>query len=143
VNETETEPKPGRRQAGGYLSPCAGRAPGKAGPPVSLEAICWVLNLAPVPRPWRHVESRAGRTRQLRAPTGKGAFPSVQATWVRYTALSEHTRTPPWTGLRPRASSARAARRPPSKLSGPTSGRGARIWPCTWSATTWTTTWTR
>jgi len=51
---------------------------------VSLEAICWVLNLAPVPRPWRHVESRpqagAGRTRQLRAPTGKGAFPSVQAT---------------------------------------------------------------
>ena len=58
---------------------------------MSLEAICWVLNLAPVPRPWRHVESRAGRTRQLRAPTGKGAFPSVQATWVRYTVLSEHT----------------------------------------------------
>jgi len=58
---------------------------------VSLEAICWVLNLAPVPRPWRHVESRlhagAGRTRQLRAPTGKGAFPSVQATRVRYTTL--------------------------------------------------------
>src|SRR5437867_8886653 len=32
LNETETESKPGRRQAGGYLSPCAGRAPGKAGP---------------------------------------------------------------------------------------------------------------
>ena len=25
------------------------------------------------------------------APAGKGAFPSVQETWVRYTDLSEHT----------------------------------------------------
>jgi hypothetical protein len=62
---------------------------------VSVEAISWALNLAPVPA------DRGGRPSSTRkfvlvglanhaGPDGAGAFPSV-ATLVRYTGLSERT----------------------------------------------------
>jgi len=62
---------------------------------MSVEAISWALNLAPVPR-----DSRGKRNPAYKAvliglanhagPDGTGAFPSIQ-TLVRYTDLSERT----------------------------------------------------
>jgi hypothetical protein len=74
---------------------------------VSVEAISWALNLAPVPADRGGQPSSACKfvlvgLANHAGPDGTGAFPSV-ATVVRYTGLSERTvRT--WTGSRPRES---------------------------------------
>jgi Helix-turn-helix domain len=62
---------------------------------VSVEAISWVLNLAPVPADRRGQPSSACKfvlvgLANHAGPDGTGAFPSV-ATLVRYTGLSERT----------------------------------------------------
>jgi hypothetical protein len=62
---------------------------------MSVEAISWALNLAPVPADRRGQPSSAckfvlvGLANHV-GPDGSGAFPSV-ATLVRYTGLSERT----------------------------------------------------
>jgi hypothetical protein len=62
---------------------------------VSVEAICWALNLAPVPADRGGQPSSACKfvlvgLANHAGPDGTGAFPSV-ATLVRYTGLSERT----------------------------------------------------
>jgi hypothetical protein len=62
---------------------------------VSVEAISWALNLAPVPADRRGQPSSACKfvlvgLANHAGPDGTGAFPSV-ATLVRYTGLSERT----------------------------------------------------
>ena len=82
---------------------------------MSVEAISWALNLAPVPVDRGGQPSSACKfvlvgLANHAGPDGTGAFPSV-ATLVRYTGLSERTvRTSAWTGSRPRLSSRRAIR---------------------------------
>ena len=63
--------------------------------PVSVEAISWALNLAPVPRDCSGKRNPACKAvlaglANHAAPDGKEAFPSVR-TLVRYTDLSERT----------------------------------------------------
>ena len=63
--------------------------------PVSVEAISWALNLAPVPTGRGSQPSSAAKfvlvgLANHAGPDGTGAFPSV-ATLVRYTGLSERT----------------------------------------------------
>ena len=63
--------------------------------PVSVEAISWALNLAPVPRDRGGKPDPACKAVLIglanhAAPDGKDAFPSVRAL-VRYTDLSERT----------------------------------------------------
>jgi hypothetical protein len=76
---------------------------------MSVEAISWALNLAPVPAD-RGGQPSSGCKFVLvglashAGPDGSGAFPSV-ATLVRYTGLSSGRCAPAWTGWRPRASS--------------------------------------
>ena len=71
-------------------------APAAAGRrPVSVEAISWALNLAPVPADRGGQPSTACKfvlagLANHAGPDGTGAFPSV-ATLVRYTGLSERT----------------------------------------------------
>jgi len=65
------------------------------GEPVSVEAISWALNLAPVPRDRGGKRNPACKAVLIglanhAAPDGKDAFPSVR-TLVRYTDLSERT----------------------------------------------------
>jgi pyocin large subunit-like protein len=62
---------------------------------MSVEAISWALNLAPVPADRRGEPSSACKfvlvgLANHAGPDGSGAFPSV-ATLVRYTGLSERT----------------------------------------------------
>jgi hypothetical protein len=62
---------------------------------VSVEAISWALNLAPVPadrggRPSSPCRFVLAGLANHAGPDGTGAFPSV-ATQVRYTGLSERT----------------------------------------------------
>jgi pyocin large subunit-like protein len=62
---------------------------------MSVEAISWALNLAPVPADCRGQPSSACKfvlvgLANHAGPDGSGAFPSV-ATLVRYTGLSERT----------------------------------------------------
>jgi len=62
---------------------------------VSVEAISWALNLAPVPRDRGGKRNTACKAVLVglanhAAPDGKEAFPSVR-TLVRYTDLSERT----------------------------------------------------
>jgi hypothetical protein len=66
-----------------------------SGAPVSVEAISWALNLAPVPADRGGQPSSACKfvlvgLANHAGPDGTGAFPSV-ATLVRYTGLSERT----------------------------------------------------
>jgi hypothetical protein len=78
---------------------------------VSVEAISWALNLAPVPADRGGQPSTACKFVGLAnhaGPDGTGAFPSV-ATLIRYTGLSERT-VRCLTGCRPSASSHRATR---------------------------------
>jgi hypothetical protein len=63
--------------------------------PVSVEAISWALNLAPVPRDRGGKPNPACKSVLIglanhAAPDGKEAFPSVK-TLIRYTGLSERT----------------------------------------------------
>src|SRR5258707_15529276 len=75
-----------------------GLAPGPSAArwcPVSVEAISWALNLAPVPADRGGQPSSACKfvlagLANHAGPDGTGAFPSV-ATLVRYTGLSERT----------------------------------------------------
>jgi hypothetical protein len=79
--------------------------------PVSVEAISWALNLAPVPAGRGGKPSSASKfvlvgLANHAGPDGTDAFPSV-ATLVRYTGLSERTVRSCLDGWRPRASSHR------------------------------------
>src|SRR5258706_14033278 len=75
-----------------------GLAPGPSAArwcPVSVEAISWALNVAPVPADRGGQPSSACKfvlvgLANHAGPDGTGAFPSV-ATLVRYTGLSERT----------------------------------------------------
>ena len=81
---------------------------------MSVEAISWALNLAPVPAGRGGQPSSACKfvlvgLANHAGPDGTGAFPSV-ATLVRYTGCRSGRYAPAWTGWRPRASSPRATR---------------------------------
>ena len=97
---------------------------------MSVEAISWALNLAPVPADRGGQPSSACKfvlagLANHAGPDGTGAFPSV-ATLVRYTGLSERTVRTCLDGCKPRASFHRATRtslRPRS--SEPTAARRA------------------
>jgi hypothetical protein len=87
----------GRGQAGGArLRRAEARRVGSGEEfPVSVEAISWALNLAPVPRDRGGKRNPACKAVLVglanhAAPDGKEAFPSVR-TLVRYTDLSERT----------------------------------------------------
>src|SRR5689334_23682364 len=87
VNETETETR-------GRAAPLQGGA-SEERRPVSVEAISWALNLAPVPADRGGQPSTACKfvlvgLANHAGPDGTGAFPSV-ATLVRYTGLAERT----------------------------------------------------
>ena len=71
------------------------RGPAAGGCPVSVEAILWALNLAPVPadrggQPSSACKFALAARASHAGPDGAGAFPSV-AGLVRYTGLSERT----------------------------------------------------
>ncbi len=81
ASETETEPEPaGIRLADTRHTVADG--PGKGGPPVSVEAISWALNLGPVPRDRGGKRNPACKAvlvglANYAAPDGKDAFPSI------------------------------------------------------------------
>jgi hypothetical protein len=95
---------------------------------MSVEAISWALNLAPVPagrggRPWSACKFVLVGLANHAGPDGTGAFPSV-ATLVRYTGLAERTVRTCLDRLAAGASSRRATR----ALSRPGSSAPARAW---------------
>ena len=100
---------------------------------MSVAAISWALNLAPVPVGRGSQPSSAAKfvlvgLANHAGPDGTGAFPSV-ATLVRYTGLSERTVRPAWTGWRPAGSSIPATRRSWRRgSSGQIGGRRAGTW---------------
>jgi Helix-turn-helix domain len=110
---------------------------------VSVEAISWALNLAPVPADRGGQPSSACKfvlvgLANHAGPDGTGAFPSV-ATLVRHTGLAERTVRTCLDGCKPKASSHRVTRTLLRRgSSAPTAGprAGTSTWP--WSAATWT-----
>ena len=99
---------------------------------MSVEALSWALNLAPVPRDRGGKRNPACKAVLVglanhAGPDGSEAFPSVRKL-VRYTELSERTCAPPcW---KPKASSGPVTRRWSRRRSNaPITVRRAGTWP--------------
>jgi len=110
---------------------------------VSVEAISWALNLAPVPRDRGGKRNPACKAvlvglAKHAAPDGKEAFPSVR-TLVRYNDLSERTVRTALDRLAAEGIIRPVPRRSlPRRSNGPISARRAGTSLCTSSGTIWT-----